>query len=178
MAARQRGQEEHMAINTTRDLFIYELGILGEMEISGRRVLDFLAHRVSDDLGQIVRRKQQECVQWNHNINSCAKAFGTSPLSTRSDTVEGMYGRFESFVRTNPSVDLVDQFAVDTLIRFLYLTIAAHKTLFDWAIIMGEAQCVQYLHANLVQKQESAAEIERYGHELGVRLLTPVARPA
>ncbi|GAA2708891.1 DUF892 family protein [Micromonospora olivasterospora] len=167
-----------MAINTTRDLFIYELGILGEMEISGRRILDFLAHRVSGDLRQIVRRKQQECVQWNHNINSCAKAFGTSLLSTRSDTVEGMYGRFETFVRTNPSADMADQFAVDTLIRFLYLTIAAHKTLFDWAVLMSEGQCVQHLHTNLVQKQESVAEIERYGHELGVRLLAPVARPA
>ncbi|MGC5330665.1 DUF892 family protein [Micromonospora sp. DT62] len=167
-----------MPINTTRDLFIYELGILGEMETSGRRIFDFLAHRVSGDLRQVVRSKQQESAQWNDNIISCAKAIGTSLTTNRSDTVEGIYERFATFVRTNPSSDMIDQFAVDTLIRFLYLTIAAHKTLFDWAVLMGESQCVQCLHANLVQKQETVAEIERYGHDLGVRLLAPVARPA
>ncbi|MGY0003911.1 DUF892 family protein [Micromonospora sp. I033] len=168
-----------MAIDTTRDLFIYELGILGGMETSGLRMLDFLAHRVNDnDLRQIVRTEQQDCVRWEQSINACAEAIGTSLVPTRSETVEGIYGRFEAFVRTNPSSDMVDQFAIDTLIQFSYLTIAAHKTLFDWAVLMGEDRCVQCLHNNLVQKQEDVAKLERYGHELGARLLAPVARSA
>ena len=168
-----------MPVDTTRDLFIYELGILGEMETSGLRMLDFLAHRVKDnDLRQIVRNEQQECARWEENINSCAEAIATSLVPTRSETVDGIYERFEAFVRVNPSSNLIDQFAIDTLIRFLYLTIAAHKTIFDWAVLMGEARCVQYLHTNLVEKQENVARLERYGHELGARLLAPVARPA
>ena len=168
-----------MAIDTTRDLFMYELGILGEMETSGLRMLDFLAHRVNDnDLRQIVRNEQQDCARWEENINTCAEAIGTALVPTRSETVDGIYGRFETFVRVNPSSKMMDQFAVDTLIQFSYLTIAAHKTLFDWAVLMGEDKCVQCLHTNLLQKQENVAKIERYGHELGARLLAPVPRPA
>ncbi len=118
-----------MPIDTTRDLFICELGILAEMETSGLRMLDFLAHRVKDhDLRQIVRTEQQDCARWEENINACAVAIATSLAPTRSETVDGIYDRFEAFVRANPSSNMVDQFAVDTLIRFLYLTIAAHKT--------------------------------------------------
>ncbi|MFI2646078.1 DUF892 family protein [Micromonospora fulviviridis] len=168
-----------MAIETTRDLFIYELGVLAEMETSGLRMLDFLAHRVNDnDLRQIIRNEQQDCARWEENINACAEAIGTALAPTRSQIVDGIYGRFEAFVRTNPSSNMIDQFAVDTLIQFSYLTIAAHKTVFDWAVRMGEDQCVQCLYTNLVQKQEDVAKIERYGHELGVRLLAPVARSA
>ncbi|MFG3602638.1 DUF892 family protein [Micromonospora chersina] len=168
-----------MAIDTTRDLFIYELGILGEMESSGLMMFNFLAHRVTaDDLRQIVETEHRECKRREQNINSCAEAIGTSLLATRSSAVEGIYGRFEGFVRLDPSPNMLDQFAVDTMIRFLHITVAAHKTLVDWAIIMGENQCVQCLHTNLVEKQESLAKLERYGHELGTKLLAPAARRA
>lgn len=168
-----------MAIDTTRDLFIYELGILGEMEMSGMRMLNFLKHQVSADrLQQIVEEEHQACNRRNQNIDSCAQALGTALMASRSETVDGMYGRFETFVRLGPSPNMLDQFAVDTMIRFLYVTIAAHKTLLDWAILMNEGRCVSYLHSNLIEKHESSAKIERYGHELGVELLTPAARPA
>lgn len=163
-----------MAIDTTHDLFIYELGLAGEFEASGLRTLNFLAHRVSDgDLRRIVRDEQQECVRQGENIKSCMEALGAFSLAVSPTTVDGMYGRFEAFVRTNPAPDILDQFGADTLIRFLYLGIAVHKTLIDWAILMNENQCVGCLHENLVQKKESVAKIERYSHELGVRLLVP-----
>lgn len=167
-----------MAIDTTRDLFIYELGILSEMETSGMRMLNFLKHRVSaNHLQQIVEEEHQACNRRNQNIDSCGQALGTALMASRSEIVDAMYGRFETFVRLRPSPNMLDQFAVDTIIRFLYVTIAAHKTLLDWAI-MSEGQCAPYLHINLMEKQESSAKIERYGHELGMKLLTPAARPA
>lgn len=160
-----------MPINTPRDLFLYELGIIRDSEHSGQRLLDLLAHRAThSDLVQILRTQQQDSEQLA-NINSCLRALGASPLETRAETVDGIYRRFEEFVALRPSPEMLDQFAVDTAMRFLYVGIAGYKALVDWAILMGETECVQYLYTNLVRKQDGASRLERFSHELGARLV-------
>jgi ferritin-like metal-binding protein YciE len=167
-------QEEYVAIDTPRVLFLYELGILRDVEDSGRRLLDFLAHQAKQsDLVQILRRQQQDTDQYLANINSCLKALGSSPTATRSEPVEGIYERFAQFLRLQPAPEMLDQFAVDTAIRFLYIGVSGSKTLLDWAILMKESECAQCLQANLVRKQQGASELERFSHDVGVRLLIP-----
>ncbi|WP_328372873.1 ferritin-like domain-containing protein [Micromonospora zamorensis] len=162
-----------MGIETTRDLFIYELGLLHEFEGSGKSALALMAHNVNDGrLKGIVQTESQECVTRQDNITASMKALGSgSTMAVKSDTAKGVYGRFETFLRLRPSPAIADQFAADTIIRFLYLGIAAHKTLVDWAILMGECECAQYLHTNLIQQGQSVANLESFSHELGIKLL-------
>lgn len=164
-----------MAIRNTRELFLYELGVMRDAERAGERLLDFLARRVTNsDLVQILRKQQQDCQQQLSDIGSCLRAFGASPVETPSETVDGILRRFEGFIRLQPSPEMLDQFAVDTAIRFNHAAIAGYKTLLDWAILMGETECVRHLHTNLLRKQENASTLEWFSHELGVRLLAPV----
>ena len=163
-----------MAINTTRDLFIYELGVLRDAENSSRRLLDFMVLEAKgSDVVQILQGVKQENEQHLANIKSCLDSLGYSPMETMSESVEGIYKRFQEFVGLQPAPEMLNQFAVDTAIRCLYVVIAEYKTLVDWAILMAESQCVQNLHANLVEKQETASKLERFSHEMGVRLLAP-----
>lgn len=163
-----------MAINTAHDLFLYELGIMRDAEKEGRRLLSLLEHQTRhSDLVQILQAQQQDSAQLLANINSCLEALGALPLNTPSEAVEGIVKRFEEFIRLQPAPEMLDQFAVDTAIRFAHVCIAGYKTLVDWAILMDKSRCVQGLYSNLIWKQESAGKLERFSHELGVRHLTP-----
>lgn len=162
-----------MAIDTAEDLFLYELGIMGAAENDSRRLLSLLEHRTRhSDLVKILQAQQQDSEQLLANIGSCLEALDALPLQTRSETVEGIIKRFEEFILLQPAPDMLDQFAIDTAIRFAHVCIAGYKTLVDWAILMDKSRCVQGLYSNLILKQESAGKLERFSHELGVRLLT------
>lgn len=163
-----------MSIKTTRELLFYELGLIRDAEDSGRRLFDFLALRVGDrDLVRIFRTYQEDSWRLLANVDSCLQALGGRPIQTPSQSVEGITERFEVFVRLQPSPAMLDQFAVDTAIRYSHVCVAGYKTLLDWAILMNESRCVQCLHDNLVRKQESAGKLEQFSHELGVRILAP-----
>lgn len=164
-----------MAISNARELFLYELGVVRDAEEAGERLLDFLAHRVTNsDLVQILRKQQQDCQQQVSSIGSCLQAFGASPVETPSETVGGILRRFEGFLRLQPSRDILDQFAVETAIRFHDVAVSSYKTLLDWAILIRESECARHLHTNLLRKQENASTLEWFSHELGARLLAPV----
>lgn len=161
-----------MGIEATHDLFVYELGLMREVENTGISLLELLKHRVSNnDLRDLIHQEQNECRNRQENIDACLRAYGAQPVATQSEAVNGLHRGFEDFLRMRPVPDIIDQFAVDTAIRFLYLGITGHTTLIDWAILMGESQCISHLHDNLIRKQQSAANLERFSHELGARLL-------
>lgn len=164
-----------MAIKSTRDLFLYELAIMRDAEDDGRRLFDFLALRAGErDLVQLFRALEEDSGRLMANVNSCLQSLGTSPIQTRSQSTGGVIERFEAFIRLQPSADMLDQFAIDTAIRYSYVCLAGYKTLFDWAILMRENDCVQCLHDNLTLKQETASKLERFSHELGARVLASV----
>jgi len=163
-----------MPISTTKDLFLYELGIMRDIEDAGRELLRFLALQVrNSDLAQILRTHQEDTDRHLRNIRSCLQALGVSPLETPSEIVGGIRRRFEAFVQLAPTPEMLDQFAIDTAIRYMRTCIAGYITLLDWAILMAETECVQYLHANLIEEQESTSRLERFSHEMGTRLLAP-----
>lgn len=163
-----------MAINSTRDLFLFELGLARDAENSGRRLLDFMVLQAKNgDVVQVLREVKQDTDEHLANVNSCLEGIGYSPIEAVSETIEGIYKRFQEYIGLQPSPDMLDQFAVDTAIRFLYVCVAGYKTILDWAILMGDSQCAQTLHANLIKKQESASALERFSHDVGVRLLAP-----
>lgn len=164
-----------MPIQTTRELLFYEMGLMRDMEDGGRRLFDFLSLRANDgELVQIFRELQNEERQTlRTNLNSCLEALALTPIETPSQAIEGVLGRFEVFVQLQPSPEILDQFAIDTAIRYSYLCIASYGTLLDWAILMDESRCVKCLHENLIRKQETAGKLEQFSHELGTRILAP-----
>jgi ferritin-like metal-binding protein YciE len=173
---RHRGhddQEEPMALDTSRDLFLYQLAVLRDAEREGGHLLGVLVGRrvQNSNLEQVLRAQEQDSIRQLANINACLQTLRVSPLETRSATVEGIRGGFEEFLRLEPSPEVQDLFAIDTAMRFMHFAIASYKTLVTWTVLAGESGCTQSLLANLVQKEESAGKLQRIGHELGERLL-------
>lgn len=165
-----------MAIDTVHDLFVYELGLVREVESSGAVLFEFMYHNVGNqELKQLVGAARQDCQRWRDNISACLRAFGSEPVAIPAEAVNGIYRGFEEFLRLQPAQDMKDQFAVDAAIRFMSLSITTHQTLIDWAIMLSETDCIKHLYANLVHKRQSAANLERFSHELGAWILTVAA---
>lgn len=158
-----------MALETSKDLFLYEMAEVRDVERSGGLLLDMLiGKRVQNsDLDQALHAHAQDSKRQLENIDRCLQALGVSPLDARSATVEGMRGGFEEFLVAQPSPEVQDLFAIDTAMRFVQLAIASYKSLVNWAVLMGESRCTQSLLANLVEKEESAGKLERIGHQMG-----------
>jgi ferritin-like metal-binding protein YciE len=165
-----------MALNTPRDLFLYELSAMRDAERTGGLLLGWMiGGRVqSSDLQQILRAQEKDSQRQLKNIESCLKELGSSPLESPSATVEGMRSGFEEFTKLRPSPEVLDLFALDTAMRFMHFGIASYKGLVDWAVLMGKSECTQSLQANVVQKEESAGKLERIGHEMRERILATV----
>jgi len=165
-----------MAIDTVHDLFVYELGLVREVESSGAVLFEFMYHNVgNEELKKLVASAQQDCRRWRDNISACLRAFGSEPVAAPSETVNGIYRGFEEFIRLQPAQDMKDQFAVDAAIRFMNLAITTHQTLIDWAVLLNETECIKHLYSNMVHKRHRAAELERFSHELGAWILTVAA---
>jgi ferritin-like metal-binding protein YciE len=162
-----------MAMNTPRDLFVFELGLIRDAESAGGTLFDLLiAGRIKDsDLERLLHEQAAKSKEQLRNIGWCFQALGSSPVGARSLSVEGIRSGFQEFLRTRPSPQVQELFALDAARRFLHLTIAGYTSLVDWAALLNESQCAQELMANLAQKQEGLGKLERLGHQMSQRLL-------
>ncbi|WP_213452377.1 DUF892 family protein [Rhizomonospora bruguierae] len=161
-----------MPVDNDKDLFVYELGILRDIETSSIRMLDLVSQRVSrEDLGEVIRSEQRQCTCRQDRLDSCLQSLEAPSMQAPSETVDAVYLRFKRFVAGGATHEMVDQFAVDTLVRLLYLGIAALRPLIGWTVLSGQHECSRTLHSNLVEKQESAARLERLAFELRMRRL-------
>jgi ferritin-like metal-binding protein YciE len=158
-----------MAVNNPRELLVYRLSLMRDVQRSGVLLLRLLAGRrpQNSDLEQLLRAEELDSERQAENINSCLQALNARPIETRSATVEGMRTGYEEFLRLGPAPEMQDLFAIDTGIRYAYLAIASYRSLIDSMALMGESRCTASLLANLRQKEESAGRLERIGYEMG-----------
>ncbi|WP_213453120.1 DUF892 family protein [Rhizomonospora bruguierae] len=165
-----------MPIDTFDELVKYEMGLVRDIESSGLRLLDFAFHRVNrDDLAQMIGALKEEGERHRDQIAACMEAAGAVPTASVSEAAEGVYERFQSFVALKPSADMVSQFAADTVVRFLRLSIVAHSTLLDRVVLLGDTGCVRTVQSNLLQKLVSVARFEQVSHELGAQFVAQAA---
>lgn len=168
------GYPDRMALDNPRDLFLFELSAMRDAERTGGLLLgSLIGGRVrNNDLEQVLRAQAKDSEDQLRNINSCFQAFGISTTETLSTTVEGIREGFETFLSLAPTAPVQDLFAVGTALRFTYFAIANYRSLVGWAVLMDENRCAQTLQTNLYQKEESAGDLERIGHEMSAQLLT------
>ncbi|GAB3137552.1 hypothetical protein GCM10027290_03470 [Micromonospora sonneratiae] len=163
-----------MAVDTPEALFFYELGILRDAEASGGRLLDWICgHIQNSELAQELRRQRTLSDQHQENIVRCLEVLAAAPLETPSTTVEGIRSRLEEFNRLRPSPELLDLFAVGTVIRFMDFSVTSYRSMVDWTMLMGQTECARNLRKNLAQKEEGVEALERLHHRLSREVLTP-----
>jgi ferritin-like metal-binding protein YciE len=161
-----------MAINTARDLFLYELGVVRDAEKASSVLLQSIKDSVrNEDLAQLLQELDQASQRHLRGVNSCMESLGAYPLEAVSDVVEGIRGRFQRFLVLQPAPEMLDLFALSTAERLIHYGIASHRSLLQLADIIGERKCSENLRTDLVEKESSASKLERVGPEISQQLL-------
>ncbi|MEV4759233.1 DUF892 family protein [Micromonospora sp. NPDC049559] len=163
-----------MPLDNPRDMFLYEIGARRDAERSAELLQDLLIDRVPGSrLEPVLRRQAEEIQRHLENIDGCLGTLGVSLTETGSTGVEGLRSSFEHFLRLQPTAELRELFAALTAIRVLHLAIASYRVLVDQAMLIGEQQCAQVMLTNLIQKEQSVADLVRLNHDLGQHVLVP-----
>lgn len=164
-----------MPIDGPRPMFVYLLGITNDAETASASMFGFLSNRVRDEqFAALLRELEQSSRQQLASIGMCLDAIGLKPLQTPSPTVEGLRKRFDVFVSTQPTPEVLDLFAHGIVVRSKHFGIANYEELCDLAQLLQETRCEEPLRANLNTERENLAKVERICPELRARLMARV----
>lgn len=163
-----------MALTDPRELFLHELSSVYD---AGRKVAQMLGEvdgQLRDEhLAEMFRRHEQETRRQIADLEQCFQVLDTRPRSVTCDAMEGIRKDYQSVIIRQPSPEVLEMFVLGNTLKIEHYEIAAYRGLIDRAVLMGETRCAQILQAILVRREEAAARLERAGHELGERILTP-----
>lgn len=151
-----------MALDSLRELFLFELGQLRETEETGGSLLGQFAAQVRDDpLKQALDAQEQEGRKLAQNVNACLKSLGGAPLETTSHVVEAVRNTFQEFMGFGPSPELFDLMMIRVASWYAEHTLVRYRGLLDFATFLGEHECGQLLLANIVAKEAFIAQLRQ-----------------
>jgi len=153
-----------VALDSLRELFLYELGQLRETEEAGGSLLgQFAAHVRDDALKQALGAQEQEGRKLAQNINGCLKSLGGAPLAMTSHVVEAVRNSFQELLDLGPSPDILDLMMIRVSSWYVEHTLVRYRGLLDFATSLGEHECGRFLLANLVAKEAFIAQLRQIG---------------
>lgn len=143
-----------MALNSTRELFVFELGRARDMEERARQLLPRLADNVqNDELKHTLQVHAQECHKQGQNIEACLKILGSSPVKMISQVVEALRNTYQEIIHLKPSPHVLDLSIVDLAAEYAEHAATRYRILFDFAISLGKQECGRWLLTNRSAKE-------------------------
>lgn len=168
-----------MGIDSPRELFLYELGVAHEVEISGTSLLGFVRSRVrNSELAETLHRVEQVKRGQIRNVEACIDRVGRVPVHTQAASIKGLRERYQLFAAVKPSPEATDLFALGVARRVKQIGIVNLEELVDLSELLDEPECKQCLEENLREKRETLALLEQHSYDLRRRFLEAVPAPA
>lgn len=157
-----------MGMQTPQDLFLHELGDMYDAEQRILQMLPAMAKECDNDkVRQAFQHHEQETKQQVQNLDKCFQALGTKPPQTTCAAIAGIKQEHDSFLKENPSQQLLTMFDLGGASKTEYYEIASYTGLIEQAQMMGQQQCVQLLQQNLQQEQAMAKTVQQLSQTLG-----------
>ncbi|MBX6723840.1 MAG: DUF892 family protein [Dactylosporangium sp.] len=165
-----------MALDSPRELFLFELGQLRETEQAGGSLLGEFAAQVRDDaLKEALGAQEQEGRKLAQNVNACLRSLGGAPLETTSHVVEAVRNSFQEFLGYGPSPELFDLMMIRVSSWYAEHTLVRYRGLLDYATFLGEYDCGRLLLANLVAKETFIAQLRQISVSSALKRVTASA---
>lgn len=160
-----------MAMQSPQDLFMHELGDIYDAEQRIVKILPVMAQESqSAEVRQAFEQHEQETKQQILNLEQCFQVMGTSPKTTTCAALAGLKQEHDSFLRENPSPDVLTMFDLDGASKTEHYEIASYQGLIEKANLMGQRKCAQLLHQNLQQEEAMAQRVVLISRELGKQM--------
>lgn len=157
-----------MPMQTAQDLFLYELGDIYDAEGRIAQMLPSLASECTDaQVRNAFQYHEQQTRQQIQNLSRCFQLLGTQPPSVTCAVVQGLKQEHDSFLRENPTPDVLTVFDLGAGAKTEHYEIASYQGLVEKASMMGQQQIARLLQQNLSQEQEMAQKVSQLSQMLG-----------
>ena len=157
-----------MPIQNVQQLFVHELGDIYDAEQRILQMLPQMANESSD--GQIksaFQYHEQQTRQQVQNLEKCFQIMGEQPKHTSCQAIAGLKQEHDSFVKENPSPEMLTMFDLGGAAKTEHYEIASYQGLIEKANLLGKKDCAQLLQQNLSQEEEMAQKINQISKQMG-----------
>ncbi|HEU0002597.1 MAG TPA: DUF892 family protein [Ktedonobacteraceae bacterium] len=155
-----------MAIQNPRDLFLYDLRAMYDVEQKLAQMLPVLAQESMDNAArEAFLTHEQETRQHIRNLEQCFQMMGSQPATLESNAVAGLTKDHEVFLQQQPPVQALVLFDLHAAYQSECLEIAAYHNLIDTASILGLQGCVQLFQQNLQQEVSASQKLATIAHQ-------------
>lgn len=155
-----------MALQNPRDLFLYDLRAMYDVEQKLAQMLPVLAQESMDNAArEAFLTHEQETRQHIRNLEQCFQMVGSQPATLESNAVAGLTKDHDAFLQQQPPVQALVLFDLHAAYQSECLEIAAYHNLIDTASILGLQGCVQLFQQNLQQEVSASQKLATIAHQ-------------
>ena len=159
-----------MAIQSPRDLFLYGLCSMYDVERKLDQMLPILAQESLDaQAREAFTQHEQETRQHISNLEQCFQILGSQPMIVESNMVAGLRRDHDAFLQQQPPAQALTMFDLYAGYQSECLEIAGYNSLIDAANSIGLSQCVPLLQQNLQQEIAASQKLAALAHQLGLQ---------
>jgi ferritin-like metal-binding protein YciE len=149
-----------MAIQNPRDLFLYDLRAMYDLEQKMVQVLPVLAQECMDNAArEAFVTHEAETRQHVLNLEQCFQALGSQPATLENNAAAGLKTDHDNFLQQQPPPQALTLFDVRAGYLSECLEIAAYRNLIDAANGLGLSDCVLLMQQNLQQEINAAQKL-------------------
>src|SRR3989442_6555983 len=165
-------------IQSPRDLFLYDLCAMYDIEQKMMRMLPVLAQECLDAQGkQAFMLHEQETRQHIRNLEQCFQILGSQPRGIENYTAAGLQRDHDMFLQQRPPAEAVSMFVLHSGYQSECLEIAAYHDLIEKANSLGLQDCVQLFQQNLQQEVNASTTLAAIARQLGQLQARAVQHP-
>src|SRR5436309_5973064 len=159
-----------MAIQSPRDLFLYGLCSMYDVERKLDQMLPILAQESLDaQAREAFTQHEQETRQHISNLEQCFQILGSQPMIVENNMVAGLRRDHDAFLQQQPPAQALTMFDLYAGYQSECLEIAGYHNLIDAANSIGLSQCVPLLQQNLQQEIAASQKLAALAHQLGLQ---------
>ena len=159
-----------MAIQSPRDLFLYGLCAMYDVERKLDQMLPILAQESLDaQAREAFTQHEQETRQQISNLEQCFQILGSQPMIVENNMVAGLRRDHDTFLQQQPPAQALTMFDLYAGYQSECLEIAGYNSLIDAANSIGLSQCVPLLQQNLQQEIAASQKLAALAHQLGLQ---------
>src|SRR5437868_8376293 len=159
-----------MAIQSPRDLFLYGLCAMYDVERKLDQMLPILAQESLDaQAREAFTQHEQETRQHISNLEQCFQILGSQTMIVENNMVAGLRRDHDTFLQQQPPAQALTMFDLYTGYQSECLEIAGYQSLIDAANSIGLSQCVPLLQQNLQQEIAASQKLAALAHQLGLQ---------
>jgi ferritin-like metal-binding protein YciE len=155
-------------MDTARELFEHELRDMYDAEQKLVRALETMATKCSnEELVQAFQEHQRVTEEQARRLEQVFEMLSRKPRREPCAGINGLIEEFSSFVKENPSAEILDVFATGAAEKVEHYEICAYDSLIQLGDHLGMVDAVSLFETTLAEEKEAAELLKAMAQKLG-----------